>query len=150
MEKKRLFVLKGEYYSKMFNNAIACIGGPKNVTTICIDNASNYKGARLMLQDKYPDITWVPCDAHTLNLLLKDIGKMSFVQPILLDANHLVKFVQKHQFTYALFCTKSNKCLQIFCAMRFATSYYVLKRLLTVHAALVETVADCGFETWMA
>ena len=138
------------YLFKVFNNAIACIGGPKHVTTICIDNASDYKGARLMFQDKYPDITWVSCAAHTLNLLLKDIGKMSFVQPILLDANHLVKFMQEHQFTYALFCTKSNKCLQIFCAMRFATSYYVLERLLTVRVVLVETVANRKFETWMA
>ena len=67
------------YLFKVFNNAIARVGGPKHVTAVCTDNASNYKGAGLMLQDKYPDITWVPCAAHTLNLLLKDIGKMSFV-----------------------------------------------------------------------
>ena len=124
--------------------------GPKHVTAICTDNASNYKGAGLMLQDKYPDITWVSCAAHTLNLLLKDIGKMSFIQPTLVDANHLVKFLRERRFTYALFCTKSDKCLQIFCATRFATIYYVLERLLDVRAALVETVADCRFEVWMA
>lgn len=45
---------------------------------------------------------------HTLNLLLKDIEKMNFVQPTLLDANHAaVKFIQEHQFTHALFCTRS-------------------------------------------
>ena len=43
--------------------------------------------------------------AHTLNLLLKDIGKMNFVQPTLVDANHIVKLIHEHQFTYALFCT---------------------------------------------
>ena len=102
------------YLFKVFNNAISRIGGPKHVTDTCTDNASNYKGARLILQDKYPDITWVPCAAHTLNLLLKDIGNMSFVQPTLVDANHLVKFLREYQFTYALFCTKSDKCLQIF------------------------------------
>ena len=91
----------------------------------------------------------MPYVAHTLNLLLKGIGKMSFVQSTLLDANHVVKFVQEHQFTYALFCTKSDKCLQFFCATRFATSYYILERLLQVRAALVETIVDQFFEAWV-
>lgn len=82
-----------------------------------------------MIEEKYPEMTWVLCAAHTLNLLLKDIGKMSFVQPTLIEANHIVKFIREHQFTYALFRTKSDKCLKIFCATRFATSYYVLERL---------------------
>ena len=33
------------YLFKVLNNVIACIGGPKHVTTICTNNASNYKGA---------------------------------------------------------------------------------------------------------
>ena len=78
---------------QLFNNTIACIGGPKHVTTICTHNASSYKSVGLLLQDKYNAITWVPCAIHTLSLLLKDIGKMSFVQLTLLNANHVVKFV---------------------------------------------------------
>ena len=137
------------FLAKLYERGIARVGGPKYVTAICTDNASNFKIAGLMIQEKYPDITWIPCAAHTLNLLLKDIGKMNFVQPTLVDANHIVKFIREHQFTYALFRTKSDKCLQIFCATRFATAYYVLERLILVRAALQETVADRRFQTWM-
>ena len=91
------------YLTKGFERAIAKVGGPNNVTTIVINNASNYKGAGLAISQKYPKITWVPCAAHSLNLLLiKDIGKMSFIQQTLLDANHVVKFVREHKFTNAL------------------------------------------------
>ena len=95
------------YLAKLFERAIAKVGGPNNVTTIVINNASNYKEAGLAISKKYREITWVPCAAHSLNLLLKDIGKMSFIQQTLLDASHVVTFVREHQFTYALFQSKS-------------------------------------------
>ena len=67
---------------------------------------------------------------------------MSFIQPTLLEANHVVKFIREHQFTYALFHLHLDKVLHIFCATRFATTYYVLERMLKVRDALKETVAD--------
>ena len=67
------------YLAKVFEKEIARVGGPKNVTAIVTDNASNYKGASLAISEKYLEITWVPCAAHSLNLLLKDIGKMSCI-----------------------------------------------------------------------
>ena len=67
------------YLAKVFEKAISKVGGPKNVIAIVTNNASNYKGAGLAISEKYPEITWVPCAAHSLNLLLKDIGKMSFI-----------------------------------------------------------------------
>ena len=131
------------YLAKVFEKAISKVGGPKNVTAIVTDNASNYREAGLAISEKYPEITWVPCAAHSLNLLLKDIGKMSFIQQTLLDANHVVKFVREHQFTYALCRSKSaTKTLTIFCATGFATAFYVLKVLLDVRPALNETVSD--------
>ena len=48
-----------------------------------------------------------------------------------------------------LFKSHSDKCLQIFCATRFATAYYVLERLMLVRPALVETIADRRWERWM-
>ena len=91
------------YLAKVFEKAIARVGGPKNVTAIVTNNASNYKGVGLAISEKYLEITWVQCGAHSLNLLLKDIGKISFIHQTLLDANYVVKFVREHQFTYALF-----------------------------------------------
>ena len=106
------------FIAKVYERAIACVGGPKNVTAIVTDNASNYKGTGLQMQEKYPGITWVPCSAHSINLLLKDIGKMSFIQPTLLEANHVVKFIREHLCAFS-----SDKVLHIFYATRFATTY---------------------------
>ncbi|KAH7366153.1 hypothetical protein KP509_18G065400 [Ceratopteris richardii] len=117
---------------KVYEHAISRMGGLKNVTAI------------------YEGITWVPCAAHTLNLLLKDIGRLSFIKQSLLDANHVVKFIREHQFSYSLFRTKSpNKALQIFCATRFAMAYILLNGLLEVKSALVEMIADRRWEAWL-
>ena len=138
------------YLTKVYKRAIAKVGGPKNVTAIVTDNASNYKGAGLAIAQKYPEITWVLCAVHTLNLLLKDIGKLTFIRQTFLDANNVVKFIREHQFTYALFRTKSpTKTLKIFCATRFATAYYVLNTLLSLWPSLNETVADRRWDAWI-
>lgn len=138
-----------EYIEKKILHGIAMVGGHKYITTIVSDNAANYKSAGKAVQDRYPEITWVPCVVHCLNLLLKDFGMQKCIMSTLLDANHVVKFICKHQYTYALFKSHFDKCLQIFCATRFATTYYVLERLMLVHPALVETIVDQRWECWM-
>ena len=45
------------YLAKVFEKAISKVGGPKNVTAIVTNNASNYKGAGLAISKKYPEIT---------------------------------------------------------------------------------------------
>ena len=137
------------YLANIYERSMRKVGA-KNVTAIVTDNASNYKGARKAIKAKYLEITWVPCAAHTLNLLLKDFGKIPSIKQTLLEANHVVKFIREHLFSYALFRTKSpTKNLQIFCATRFATAYYVLATLLHVKPALVGTVADRRWQMWV-
>uniref|UniRef100_A0A0A9DMI9 DUF659 domain-containing protein n=1 Tax=Arundo donax TaxID=35708 RepID=A0A0A9DMI9_ARUDO len=46
--------------------------GPRNVVQIITANASNCKGAGIIVQQKYDNIFWTPC-VHTLNLALKSI-----------------------------------------------------------------------------
>ncbi|XP_037480540.1 uncharacterized protein LOC119357827 [Triticum dicoccoides] len=47
--------------------------GSENVVQVITDNASNVKGAGLMIQAKYTNIYWTPCIVHCLNLVLKEI-----------------------------------------------------------------------------
>ena len=56
------------------------------------------RGTSDILMHMYPHITFSPCMAHCLNNLLKDIGKLSFVSPIIEKANKIVSFVRNHQF----------------------------------------------------
>lgn len=137
------------YSTKIYEQAI--FGKPKNLTVIVTNNASSYKGVGLAIADKYHKRTWVPCAAHTLNLLLKDIENFPFIKQTLLYANNVVRFIREHQFTYALFHTKlATKTLLIFCATCFATAYYVLNTLLSLWLALNETMANRRCDAWIA
>ena len=48
------------------------------------------------------------------------------------------------------FALRVIECLRILCATKFATSYYVLERLLEVCTALLETVLDQHFDAWLS
>ena len=49
--------------------------GPEHVVHVVIDNGSNYNKACRELGVQYHHIAWTPCLAHTVNLMLKDIGE---------------------------------------------------------------------------
>ncbi|KAH7289094.1 hypothetical protein KP509_31G057300 [Ceratopteris richardii] len=99
---------------KVYEHAISRMGGPKNVTPIVTDNASNFRSVGITIQNKYEGITWVPCAAHTLNLLLKDIGRLSFIKQSLLDANN-VAWLEK----YPSYRVASSKCTWLIQSQNF-------------------------------
>jgi hypothetical protein len=47
--------------------------GLKNMVQVITDNASNCKGAGMLIEQKYNHIFCTPCLVHTLNLALKNI-----------------------------------------------------------------------------
>jgi hypothetical protein len=68
---------EGEYKSKEYIadklRGILGEAGQKNVVQIIADNASNCKGAGLLIEAGNPHIFWTPCVVHTLNLAMKNI-----------------------------------------------------------------------------
>jgi hypothetical protein len=52
---------------------------------VCTDNASACKKAGEIIEERYPHITWSPCGAHVMDLLLEDIGKLPWVSPTIAD-----------------------------------------------------------------
>ncbi|XP_031282565.1 uncharacterized protein LOC116141174 [Pistacia vera] len=53
--------------------------GPNNIVHLVTYNGANYKAAGKMLFEKYSSITWSPCAAHCIDLMLKDIAEMSHI-----------------------------------------------------------------------
>jgi hypothetical protein len=70
--------------------------GVKNVIQIVTDNGSNYKKACRQLITRYLHITWQPCAAHTINLMLKDISCFSEVFEVVDDAKRICRFFYNH------------------------------------------------------
>lgn len=48
--------------------------GAENIVQVVTDSADNCAAARSVLTDDFPTITFSPCSAHCLDLLLEDIG----------------------------------------------------------------------------
>ena len=70
--------------------------GIKHVVQIITDNGSNYKKACLDFTTKYPHITWQPCAAHTINLMLKDIRRFPDVAEVVDSAKRICIFFYNH------------------------------------------------------
>ena len=69
---------------------------PELVVQIVIDNGSNYKKACEKLIEEYKHIFWQPCAAHTINLMLKDIGKFRKVANVVASAKLICRFLYNH------------------------------------------------------
>ncbi|GBG91938.1 hypothetical protein CBR_g54033 [Chara braunii] len=108
--------------------------GIKNVNAICTDNAEVMKTAAHTLQT-HPDpamcvIPWIPCAAHCLSLLLRDIAAQPFARQTMRDAQKIVKFICNKQKTLALHkIMKKALVLRRPTKTRFGTTYLMLERL---------------------
>nr|VDC96966.1 unnamed protein product [Brassica oleracea] len=54
--------------------------GAENVVHLVTDNAPNFKASGRLLTERYPNISWSPCAAHCMNLILEDVGNMPNVK----------------------------------------------------------------------
>ncbi len=60
-----------------------------------MENANRAAGT--IIQGLYPKVTVTFCMAHCLNNLLKDIGALEWIAPIIEHANTMISFVNNHQ-----------------------------------------------------
>ncbi|GAV59949.1 DUF659 domain-containing protein, partial [Cephalotus follicularis] len=63
--------------------------GPSNVVHMVTDNAANYTAAGRLLHERYDNIYWSLCAAHCLNLLLKDISSMPYMDYLVSRASQV-------------------------------------------------------------
>ncbi|CAB5390292.1 unnamed protein product [Rhizophagus irregularis] len=71
-------------------------------TAIITDNASSMKKAWKLLAIKYPNIVILGCVAHSLNLLIGDIMKLSWVDSTIKNGKKIVKYFKSHQIPAAV------------------------------------------------
>lgn len=68
-----------EYICNQLCEAIEEVGA-EHVVAVITDSAPNCKGAGALVEQRFPSITWMPCAAHCLDLVLEDIGKTDWAQ----------------------------------------------------------------------
>eukprot|EP00253_Pinus_taeda_P018426 PITA_18426 len=105
--------------------------GAENVVQVITDNAANYVAAGRMLMERHPTLFWTPCATHYIDLMLEDIGKISFVKDIVESSKSITKFIYNHTSVLILMRRfTNNKELVRPAFTRFATSFISLQSLL--------------------
>ena len=67
--------------------------GPQHVVAICADGEPANRAVGSILEGMYPHLTVSFCMAHCLNNLIKDIGALAWIHPIMEEANTIVTFI---------------------------------------------------------
>ncbi|KAL4561520.1 hypothetical protein LXL04_033687 [Taraxacum kok-saghyz] len=121
--------------------------GEKNVVHIVTDNAANYKLAGNKLCERYKSITWSPCAAHCLNLVLKDISELDNVKSLVTLASRVTVFVYNHKWPLN-WLRKRPGWTEIIRpgATRFGTAFIALQSLYDHKADLQAMVISNDFK----
>lgn len=123
------FVKTSEELFMLLNSLVEEIG-EENVVQVITNNGSKYALAGKMLEDKRPHLYWTPCVAHSIDLILEDIGKLPLIKLTIRRGIALVGFIYSHTSTLNLLRHFTNKReLTRHAITRFATSFLSLERL---------------------
>jgi hypothetical protein len=103
---------------------------PENVVQIVTDNGSNFKKACKMLSREaieYKHIVWQPCLAHTINLMLKDIGKWAHHEAMIQSAQRICSWMYNSSSLHSMMKKAIGGELVKWNATRFGTNYMFLE-----------------------
>ncbi|CAI7877631.1 unnamed protein product [Closterium sp. NIES-53] len=101
-----------------------------------MDGASANVNAASIIALDYPKVQWIRCAAHSLNLMMKDIGQLDWAKDTIDRAQQLISTLKNaHWITGVL---RKEKALQILkpAGTRFGTNYIALERLQAVRKTL--------------
>eukprot|EP00253_Pinus_taeda_P023211 PITA_23211 len=106
--------------------------GAEHVVQIMTNNVANYVVASRMLMERHPTLFRTPCATHCIDLMLEDIGKISFVKNIVDSSKSITKLIYNHASVLSLMrkFTNNNKELVRPAITQFATSFISLQSLL--------------------
>jgi hypothetical protein len=133
--------------------------GPYNVIQVITDNATNCKLVGAIFEDRCPNIFWLGCLVHTMNLLLHDIIKMKdhdyrWIGALYKRGKKMIRFITNHTLAHFIFHNHSKfifrnhsklELLKI-AKTRFASYYLTFRCLLKVREALTSMVSSDSWQ----
>ncbi|CAI5517584.1 unnamed protein product [Closterium sp. Naga37s-1] len=123
--------------------------GTENVVGVLMDGASANVNAASIIALDYPKVQWIRCAAHSLNLMMKDIGQLDWAKDTIDRAQQLISTLKNaHWITGVL---RKEKALQILkpAGTRFGTNYIALERLQAVRKTLDKLVLSEDWEEYV-
>ncbi|XP_056865143.1 uncharacterized protein LOC108836353 isoform X2 [Raphanus sativus] len=125
----------GEFIFNYIDQCIEDIGADK-IVQVVTDNATNNVAAAKMLKQKRPRIFWTGCAAHTVDLMLEGISKLSGFARIIDQAKALTIFIYAHHKTLSMMRAYIKRDIVRPGATRFATCFLTLQSLYEKKAQL--------------
>lgn len=117
---------------------VVCKVGHQHVMQIITNNGSNYKKACKLLMQEYRAIMWQPCVAHTINLMLKEVGKMADHDMVIASGRKICRWLYNHSKLHSMMVSAIGGELVKWNATRFGTNCMFLqsflKEAISVHA----------------
>nr|GEX21735.1 hypothetical protein [Tanacetum cinerariifolium] len=112
-----------------------------------IDNGANYKAVGILLSERYRTVTWSPCAAHCLNLVLKDVSELDNVKEIITFASRVTVFIYNHKWPLN-WLRKRHGWTEIIrpVATRFGIAFITLKSLVDHKNDLQAMVISSDFK----
>jgi hypothetical protein len=127
--------------------------GLQHVVQIITDNATNYVVVGKLLMERHPTVFWTPCVAHCIDLMLEDVGKISFIKEVIDQARSITKFIYNHAFVLSLMrkFTRNRELLHP-TITHFASNFISLQSMLQCHFELKQMFVcdewhNCAFST---
>eukprot|EP01018_Ginkgo_biloba_P013585 Gb_33683 [translate_table: standard] len=124
-----------EFIFKILEEALLEVG-EENVVQIVTDSASNCVGVGKMIMARFKTIYWTPCDAHCMDLLLHDLGKLPWGNETIRRGKLIANFVVNHRLTLNIYRKHATRELLRPCDTRFDTYYITLNRVVEEKASL--------------
>ncbi|CAM0152396.1 unnamed protein product [Urochloa decumbens] len=122
--------------------------GAQFVVQIITDNGSNYKKACKQLTAKYTHITWQPCAAHTINLMLKDIIRFPEVEKVVDSAKRICSYLYNHNRLHAMMREKIAGELIRWNATRFGTVFLFLQSFMDKREKFEAWMISSDWKNW--
>ncbi|CAI5537279.1 unnamed protein product [Closterium sp. Naga37s-1] len=123
--------------------------GTENVVGLLMGGASANVNAASIIALDYPKVQWIRCAAHSLNLMMKDIGQLDWAKDTIDRTQQLISTLKNaHWITGVL---RKEKALQILkpASTRFGTNYIALERLQAVRKTLDKLVLSEDWEEYV-
>jgi hypothetical protein len=106
-------------------------------------------GAIALLTEEYPWLSGVVCTTHSLDLLMKDYSNMAFAADTLSKAKELIRFINNHQKSRAMFMQISDVVLLSPANTRFGSYFIMVDRLLRCEASVRSLLGSRNFQDWV-
>ena len=95
---------------------------------VITDNGPQYKAAGELLMEQRPQIYWIPCAVHCIDLILMDIEKIRRVQQVVEIAQTIIRFIYNHTWILSLMRTYTGGEILRLGITQFSTNYIEIGR----------------------